>query len=71
MKTLIALLALAFASSLSATTMPIKIELLGRIIDKEFNEPLEFATVSVFDSKKELISGTSTCLLYTSPSPRD
>ena len=60
MKTLFSLLLLAFAGSLSATPLPVKIELTGRIVDAEFNAPLEFATVAVLDSNQKLITGAST-----------
>ncbi len=59
MRIIFNLLALVIASSLSATTLPVKIELTGRIIDADYNIPLEFATVSAYSNQK-LISGTVT-----------
>ena len=60
MKYFFALLALVFTSSLSATSLPAKVNLTGRIIDGELNLPLEFATISAFDSEATLITGEST-----------
>jgi len=60
MKFFLTLWALAIASSLSATTLPVKVNLSGRIIDADYNIPLEFATVSAYDSKALLITGAST-----------
>ena len=41
MKSLFILLVLAFASNLSATHLPIEINLAGRIIDADYDIPLE------------------------------
>ena len=60
MRLFFALLALAIASSLSATTLPAKVTLSGRIVDANYEIPLEFATVSAYDSEQSLISGAST-----------
>jgi len=60
MKFYLVLWALVIASSLPATTLPVKSNLTGRIIDADLNEPLEFATISVFDLEKTLITGAST-----------
>lgn len=60
MRIIFSILVLAFASSLSATALPAKVNLSGRIIDAEFDVPLEFATVSAYDDKKELVTGAST-----------
>ena len=60
MRLFFALLALAIASSLSATTLPAKVTLSGRIVDANYDIPLEFATVSAYDSEQSLISGAST-----------
>jgi len=60
MRFLIALVALTIANSLSATALPAKVNLTGRIIDAEYNMPLEFATVSVYNSEAVLITGAST-----------
>lgn len=60
MRFLFAFMALAIASSLSATSLPAKVNLSGRIIDAEFNEPLEFATVAAYDKNQVLVNGAST-----------
>ena len=60
MKFLLALWALAIASSLPATPMPAKVEVSGRIIDATYGVPLEFATISAYDTEQNLISGAST-----------
>ena len=40
---------------------------LGKVVDQKTNVPLPFASVVLQGEA----TGTSTCLLYTSPSPRD
>jgi len=60
MKYFFILLALLIGSSLTATSLPAKINLTGRIIEAELSVPLEFATVSVYDSERALIAGAST-----------
>jgi len=60
MKFFFALWALAIASSLSATAMPAKVNLSGRIVDSKYDLPLEFATIAAYDSQQVLITGTST-----------
>ena len=60
MKFFVALLALAFANSLTGTPVPIKVNLSGRIIDANYDLPLEFATVSAYDSKEILVNGSIT-----------
>jgi len=52
--------ALAIASSLQATTLPAKVNLSGRILDVALDLPLEFATVSAYDSEQVLVTGAST-----------
>jgi len=59
MKFTIITLVLAIASHLSATPMPPKINLSGRIVAAEYNIPLEFATVSAYDMDQLLVSGAS------------
>jgi len=59
MRLFFALLALAFASCLSATVLPAKVKFSGQIIDAEYNIPLEFATVTAYDHKENLVTGTS------------
>jgi len=54
------LMALAITSSLTASTLPVKSSITGRIIDAEYNLPLEYATVSAYDFNEELRSGTIT-----------
>ncbi len=54
------LLVLTISSSLSASALLAKVDLSGRIIDVDFNEPLEFATVSAFDSEELLVTGAIT-----------
>ena len=60
MKVLFFLMALVIASSLPATALPAKVNLTGRIIDADYNLPLEFATISAYDSKQSLVTGAST-----------
>ncbi len=60
MKYFFVLLALAFANCLSATALPAKVDLTGRIIDGDYNLPLEFATISAFNHESNLITGEST-----------
>ena len=60
MKLLFAFWALAIANCLSATTMLAKIDLSGRIIDANYDQPLEFATISAYDNEELLVSGAST-----------
>ena len=50
----------------------------GKVVDGEFNDFLPFANIVLQSNEGEFIDGTSTdfegsytCLLYTSPSPRD
>ncbi len=54
------LMALVISSSLSASALPAKVDLSGRIVDADFNEPLEFATVSAFDNEELLVTGAIT-----------
>jgi len=54
------LMALAIASSLPATTMSAKVNLSGRIIDADYDLPLEFATISAYNSEQVLVTGAST-----------
>ena len=54
------LLALAIAGSLSASTLPAKFNLSGRIVDAELDIPMDFATITAFDSEMQLVTGTST-----------
>lgn len=54
------ILVLAFVSSLSANPLPIKFNLSGRIIDADYEIPMEFATVSAYDNEQSLIGGEST-----------
>lgn len=60
MRFFFAIMALAIVSSLSATALPAKVDLTGRILDADHDIPLEFATVSVYDSEAALITGAST-----------
>jgi len=60
MKYYLLLLVSAIVSNLSATPLPAKVNLSGRIIDKELEVPLEFATASVYDSEGILITGAIT-----------
>ncbi len=60
MKVFFFLMALAIASSLPANALPAKADLTGRIIDADYNLPLEFATISAYDSEQVLVSGAST-----------
>lgn len=60
MRIIFFLLALAIASSLSANTLPVKVNLTGRILDGDLTLPLEFATISAFDKDQVLITGAST-----------
>ena len=61
MRTLVMLALLAFAGKLSATSLPLlKHSLTGRVINTESNEPLEYATISVFSTDNSLIDGTVT-----------
>jgi len=60
MKYVFAIMALAFANSLTATSLPLKENLTGRIVDADFNLPLEFATVSVYDMNQSLVTGAIT-----------
>jgi len=57
MRTLFILLALVLTSSLSAATLPIKVNLSGIIVDADYDIPLEFATVSVYDDNQSLVTG--------------
>ena len=46
----------------------------GTVLDGDFNEPLPFANVLVKETGDGVTTdfdGKYTCLLYTSPSPRD
>ncbi|MDA7501821.1 carboxypeptidase-like regulatory domain-containing protein [Chitinophagales bacterium] len=47
-------------SSLLASVSPAKFNLSGRIVDADYNEPLEYATVTVFDSEEVLVTGSTT-----------
>ncbi len=60
MRPLIFLLALTIFSSLSATALPAKVDLSGRIVDADLDMPLEFATVSAYDSEEALVTGAIT-----------
>ena len=61
MRFFFALLALVIASSLSATSLSAaKVNLSGRVVDADYGIPLEFATISAYDSKQLLVTGTST-----------
>ncbi len=51
---------LAISINLSANTLPAKVELSGRIVDADYKEPLEFATVSAFNSEELLVTGAIT-----------
>ncbi len=59
MKFLFAVMALASTSSLLASHLPVKAELTGRIVDAQYDIPLEYATVSVYQDEA-LITGAST-----------
>ena len=52
--------ALAIASTISANPLPIKFDLSGRIMDAEYDIPMEFATVAAYDNSESLIGGAST-----------
>lgn len=60
MRLFFALLALAIASSLSATALPAKVTLSGRVLDANHDIPIEFATVSAYDNQQLLVAGAST-----------
>ena len=60
MRILITFLALFIASNLTASNLPAKVSLSGRIVDADFEIPLEFATVSAYDSEELLVTGAST-----------
>ena len=60
MKYIFTLLLIAISFNLSAATIPAKINLSGRIFDADFNIPLEFATVAVYNLEELLITGAST-----------
>ena len=60
MRFILFLLMFACIGSLSANSLAAKINLTGRIIDADYNMPLEFATISVFDEKQVLVTGAST-----------
>ncbi len=60
MRTFIFIFILAIANSLSATTLPAKANISGRIVDSIDGFALEFATVSAFDSEEVLVTGEST-----------
>ncbi len=52
--------AILIASGLSAAVSPPDVNLSGRIVDGDYDVPLEYATVSAFDLSEQLISGAST-----------
>lgn len=60
MKFFFILLSLIISIILSASSLPAKVDLSGRIVDADYNEPLEFATVSAFDSEDLLVTGAIT-----------
>ena len=60
MRIIFALWALVISGSLSATALPVKVNFSGRIIDADYNIPLEFATISAFDSEQSLVTGAIT-----------
>ncbi len=60
MKFIFVLWALAIAGSLSATPLPAKANLSGRIVDASYDQPLEYATIAAYDSEQVLIAGAST-----------
>ncbi len=60
MKFFFVLWALAIAGSLSATPLPAKANLSGRIVDAKYELPLEFATVAAYDLQQVLVTGMST-----------
>ncbi|NNL92669.1 MAG: TonB-dependent receptor plug domain-containing protein, partial [Saprospiraceae bacterium] len=60
MKTLLFLSVLTISTSLSATNLPAKVDLTGHVLDADFDLPLEYATVSAYDEKEELVTGAST-----------
>lgn len=60
MRLLFTLMALAIASSLSATAVPVKVNFTGRIIDANYDIPIEFATISAYNSDQELVTGAIT-----------
>ncbi|MEL6986456.1 MAG: carboxypeptidase regulatory-like domain-containing protein [Bacteroidota bacterium] len=57
MKYFLVAMALAIASSLSATTLPAKFTISGIIVDSDYDIPLEYATISAFDLNETLITG--------------
>jgi len=60
MKFVFVLWALVIAGSLSATPLPAKANLSGRIVDANYEMPLEFATVAAYDNQQILVTGIST-----------
>ena len=60
MRKFLFLMALVFTNSLLATALPAKVNLTGTIIDADYNLPLEFATVAIYDMEEALITGAST-----------
>lgn len=60
MKTLLFLVALVYSSSLLGSAVPARANITGHILDADYNLPLEFATVSAFDTEQTLINGAST-----------
>jgi len=64
MKFYFILLTLSISNSLSAGTLPAKVDLSGRIVDADFDEPLEFATVSAFNMEELLVTGAITDRSY-------
>ena len=60
MKSFLVLLVLVITSNLSATALPAKVNLSGRIVDASYDIALEFATVSAYNSDQLLVSGAST-----------
>ena len=60
MRVILVLWVLVMASHLSATALPAQVNLSGRIMDATYDIPLEFATISAYNDKEELITGAST-----------
>ncbi len=60
MRYIFVLWALAIAISLRATSLPVSVSFSGRIIDADYDQPLEYATVAAYDSDLVLVTGAST-----------
>ena len=60
MKYCVVLLIMALNSGLGAEALAVKFDLSGRIIDSDYNIPLEFATISAYDRENVLVTGAST-----------